>query len=140
MTLDGLYAYAEENGISVVSFPLGDLEAMSLITSDGRPCIGIDPDRLSSKQDEKIKLSHELGHVVQNAFYNSFAACDVWERQENKANRWSFRSLVSEKDLRKAVKNGLTEVWELAEYFDVPPEVMAKICHYYKYGNMNFPS
>ena len=140
MTLDGLYAYAEENGIPVVPFQLGEVEAMSLITSDGRPCIGIDPDRVSSKQDEKVKLSHELGHAVSGAYYNVFASCDVKKKAENRANRWAFEQLVNRKDLRKAVKNGLTEVWELAEYFDVPPDVMAKICHWYMYHNMNFPS
>ena len=138
MTLESLYKIADENGIPVFPFPLGDMEAASVMTLDGRSCIGIDPDRLISRQDEKVKLAHELGHAIQGAYYNQFATCDVWMKQENKANRWAYQHLVKEKDLREAVKNGSTEVWELAELFDVPPDVMAKICHWHKFHNFDF--
>lgn len=138
MNLEGFYEIADEEGIPVIPYPLGDLEALSYMATNCKSYIGIDPEKITSKQDEKLKLSHELGHAVQGAFYNPFAACDVWQKQENRASRWAYQHLVSEKDLRKAVKNGLKEVWELADYFDVPPEIMAKICHWYKHHNMDF--
>lgn len=138
MTLESLYSFAEENGVPVYYLPLGDIEAASVMTRNGDCCVGIDPERLASKQDEKIKLAHELGHALQGAYYNPYASCDVWQKQENRANRWAYQHLVTKKDLQKAVRNGFKEVWQLAEYFDVPPDVMARICCFYKNGYVKF--
>ena len=138
MTLNELYDIADENNVPVIPFPLGNMEAMSYLSPDGTAYIGIDPERITSKQDERLKLSHELGHVMQGAFYNVYATCDIWQKQENRANRWAYTHLVSEKEIVEAVNNGFHEIWELSELFDVPPETMAKICHWYKYHNMDF--
>lgn len=138
MTLKQFYAVADDNGIPVVPFPLGGIEAMSCLDSDGQTYIGIDPDKIASNQDEKLKLSHELGHCMTGSFYNVYATCDIWQKQENRANRWAYEHLVSKKEIAEAVKNGFREIWELAELFDVPPETMARICSYYKYNNLNF--
>jgi Zn-dependent peptidase ImmA (M78 family) len=137
LTLKSFYQFAEESNIPVIPFPLGDLGAMSYMDNKGRSYIGIDPERIASEQDEKMKLSHELGHATQGAYYNRYATCDVWKRQENKADRWAFEHLVSKKEIHEAIKHGYVENWQLAELFDVPPETMARICHYYKYGNMD---
>lgn len=138
MNLESLYEIADSNNIPVIPFPLGDVEAMSCMDSDGKSYIGIDPDRIKSRQDETVKLAHELGHTMQRAYYNVHATCDVWQKQEARANRWAFEHLVAKKDLLEAVENGFQEVWQLSEVFDIPPEIMAKICHYYKYNNMDF--
>ena len=140
MTLNELYDIADENEIPVIPFPLGDVEAMSYLSPDGTAYIGIDPERITSNQDERLKLSHELGHAMQGAFYNIYATCDIWQKQENRANRWSYEHLVSEKEIAEAVRNGFREIWELSELFDVPPETMARICHWHKYHNMDFPA
>lgn len=138
MTLESLYDFADRNGIPIVPFPLGSLEAMSYLSPSGDVFIGIDPDSIKSSQDEKLKLAHELGHCMKGAFYNVYATCDVWQKQENRANKWAYEHLVTKKDLSEAVENGFQEVWELSELFDVPPEIMARICHWYKYHNMDY--
>lgn len=140
MTVESLYVFADENNIPVIPFPLGDLEAMSYMDGSGHSYIGIDPERISSKQDEKLKLAHELGHAMQGAYYNVYATCDVWQKQENKADRWAFEHLVTEKEINEAVDRGFVENWQLAELFDLPPKTMARICHYYKYRNLDFPA
>ena len=61
--LMGLYRLAEEQGVTVDCFRLGARESISI--QEGEECfIAIDPFRLSSSQDEKMKLAHELGHCV----------------------------------------------------------------------------
>ena len=36
----------------------------------------------------------------------------------------------------EAVRHGLTEPWELAEYFNVTEQLMRKAIWYYRYGNL----
>ncbi len=138
MTLETLYAIADADGVSVVPFPLGEIEAMSYMSCSGRCYIAIDSGRIKSKQNETLKLAHELGHCMTGSFYNRYATCDIRQRHENRADKWSFSQLVPQDELNEAVSAGFTEVWQLAEYFDVPCEYMARACHWYKNHNMDF--
>lgn len=137
MTLTELYAYAEEENIIVDAFQLGKREALSIMDDDGDCFVSIDPFRLTSNADEKTKLGHEVGHCVHGAFYNRYSPFDVRQRHENKADKWAILHLVPESDLKAAVRNGMTEPWELAEHFGVTEPFMRKAMWYYRYGNLN---
>lgn len=77
-------------------------------------------------------LAHELGHCVRGAFYNRYSAVDCKSRHERRANVWAYRKLVSEDELHEAVMRGNVEIWELAEYFDLPQDLMEQIVNYYE--------
>lgn len=136
--LMGLYDVAEKNGIVIDEFRMDRNLSFSIMDSDGDCFIAIDPTKLESYQQEKIVLGHEIGHCQTGSFYNSYSPFDVRRKRENQADRWMFQALVTKKDLSEAVENGFQEVWELSELFDVPPEIMARICHWYKYHNMDY--
>ena len=85
----------------------------------------------TSEADEAVKLSHELGHCVYGGFYNQYTPLDVREQHENKANAWAVYRLIPWGKLKQAVKNGITEVWDLAEYFDVTEDFMRWALSYY---------
>ncbi len=135
-----LYRMAEREGIEVDCFDLNKRESMSVMDEDGDCFIAIDPFKLTSTQDETVKLSHEIGHCVTGSFYNRFATCDVRQRHENRADKWAIQKLVPRKDLDRAIKEGYTEIWELSEYFDVTEDFMQKVICWYKYGNLDVDS
>lgn len=135
-----LYRMAEREGIEVDCFDLEKRESISVMDEDGDCFIAIDPFKLTSTQDETVKLSHEIGHCVTGSFYNRFATCDIRRRHENRADRWAIQKLVPRKDLDRAIKEGYTEIWELSEYFDVTEEFMQKVICWYKYGNLDVES
>ena len=87
-------------------------------------------------QDEKLKLTHELGHCCTGSFYNEYSACDIRQKCENRADRWAIKQLIAEEELDEAVANGHTEIWDLADYFDVTEEFMRKAVCLYTYGNL----
>lgn len=62
MTLSALYRLAEKEDIAVDCYKLKKREALSVVDQDGNCCIAIDPFKLESEMDEKMKLGHELGH------------------------------------------------------------------------------
>ena len=59
-------------------------------------------------------------------------------KQERKANKWAYNTLIPFEDLKLAIKKGMTEIYTLAEYFDVSACFMQKCLVYYleKYGTL----
>ena len=125
-----LYLYAWRNKIDVDYFPMQTAEAFS-VPIGGTCAIALDPTKIRSAADEAVKLSHELGHCVYGGFYNQYTPLDVREQHENKANKWAVYRLIPWGKLKQAVKNGMTEVWDLAEYFDVTEDFMRWAITYY---------
>ena len=99
--------------------------------------IAIDPFKLTSTLDEKMKLGHELGHCMTGSFYNKYTACDIRRKHENHADKWAINEFVSEQELDDAIAVGHTEMWDLAEYFGVSEDFMRKTVCWYTYGNLS---
>ncbi len=136
MTLLKLYDVAEQNQITVDCFEMDKREAFSIMDNDGDCYIAIDPFRLHTNADEKVKLAHELGHCMTGSFYNRYAAVECRQKHENRADRWAIRRLIPQNDLDNAIADGITEIWELAEYFGVSEDFVKKAVCLYTYGNL----
>ena len=136
MTTDELYRLAENESVTITTFRLEKRDALSIIDSDGGCYIAIDPSKLTSAADEKTKIAHELGHCVTGAFYNVYSPLDSRQRQENRADKWAIKRLVPRDELKKAVANGYTEAWQLAELFEVTEGFMRKAISLYEAGNL----
>lgn len=114
MNILELYDLAAENNIQIDHRRIKTMIAFSIPGS-----IAIDLSQLQTLAETKVCLSHELGHEFKNAFYNLRNTFETRERQEERANRWAIHNLLPVSDLKCAVESGITEVWELAEHFDV---------------------
>ena len=132
MELLELYQLADENNISVYSFDLPQTLSMSVRETDGSCAIAIDPFGLDSTKDEMILLAHELGHCVTGSFYNRYSDLDIREKSEFSADKWAIKKLIPKDELQIAFKQGYTEPWDLAEYFNVTEEFVIKAFNYYK--------
>lgn len=129
-----LYRLAEEKGVEVDFFPLRRAQSLSmpLPGRQGRCAIAMDPDKLTTAADEKVKLCHELGHCLTGSFYNRYAPLDLRQRHELHADRWAVAQLVPREELTQALDRGLTQVWELADHFEVTEDFMRKaLTHYH---------
>lgn len=136
MTINELYSIAENECITVTAFPLTERGALSVMDSDGLCYVAIDPEKVVSAADEKTKLGHEIGHCVTGAFYNVYSSFDLRQRHENRADKWAIIKLIPKDELERAVKRGYSEIWELAELFQVTENLMRKAVSWYKYGNL----
>ncbi len=134
--LHTLYDQAKQENIVVDRRRLKKRGAFSIMDEDGDCFIAIDPERLTSEADERCKLSHELGHCITGSFYNEWATCDLRQKHENKADKWAVTQLVPIDALDDAIENGLTELWELAEFFGISEDMMKKAICWYTYGNL----
>ena len=129
VTNDDLYGIAERRGHVVVCESLTETPSFSLQTNK-RCYIAIDQ-RLNVQQ-EREALAHELGHCEYGGFYNRYSKYDIRAKAERRADKWAFARLVPYGRLMQAVRHGITEVWELAELFDVSCEFMQRAIAYYK--------
>ena len=136
MQLQDLYDLATEQNIEVIQYPMRENGSMSIMSPSGLCYIGMDESIQDGGVQERVHLSHELGHCITGSFYNIHAAIDNRQRHENRADKWAIKRLISQDDLDNAVANGLTEIWELAEFFGVTEEFMKKAVCYYIYGNV----
>ena len=136
MLIQDLYALAEQQNIEVLSYPLAGTESMSVMMDDGRCFVGMDESVRDGGVQERVHLSHELGHCITGSFYNRYAAIDYRQRHENRANKWAIQALIPVEELDDAIAEGCTEIWELAERFQVTESFVRKAVCLYVHGNV----
>ena len=105
VTLEEMYEYAESQGIHVDCYDMNHIPCLS-IYSDEEYFIGINPFALTSYADELIDLTHEIGHCVTGAFYDSNSP-QYWRiRCERIAEKWAIEKLVPKDKLIQAYIEG----------------------------------
>lgn len=130
-----LYRTAQQEHIDILRYPMEQNGSMSVMLSGGDCFVGMDDSVLDGGVQERVHLSHELGHCVTGSFYNIYAAADLRQRHENRADKWAIRKLIPVELLDDAIAGGCTELWELADRFGVTEEFMRKAICYYVHGN-----
>lgn len=136
MHTQALYDLARQQNIEVLTHPLPQTGSLSVMLEGGRCFVGLDRSVCDGATQERVHLSHELGHCVTGSFYNIYAAVECRQRYENRADKWAISTLIPVEDLDEAVAQGCTEIWELAERFQVTEEFMRKTVCYYVHGNL----
>lgn len=131
-----LYRDAEKANIEVLRYPMEKNGSMSVMLPSGDCFIGMDDRVLDGSTRERVHLTHELGHCITGSFYNIYAAADLRQRHENRADKWAVQRLISVDQLDDAIACGYTELWELAEYFGVTESFLKKAICYYVHGNL----
>lgn len=136
MEILALYDLAKQQNIEVIQYPMSINGSMSIMLEDGSCYIGIDESVQDGGVQERVHLSHEIGHCATGSFYNIHAAIDHRQRHENRADKWAIQQLITVDDLDEAVAQGYTEIWELAEHFGVTEDFVKKAVCYYVHGNV----
>ena len=134
--LKSLYRLAEKRNIEIIYLPLPETVSMSIEPQEDTYFIGMDNSLSGTNAQERTHLAHELGHCITGSFYNRYTAHDVRQRHENRADKWAIRKLISSDDLDRAVAEGHTELWDLADFFGVTEEFMQKAVCLYTHGNL----
>ncbi len=130
MINDDLLELAQQEDIDVIFADFPSSGSVSTMSRSGRCYIGMDR-HFETSAEARVHLGHELGHCVNAEFYNVYAPLDVRQKHENRADRWAMRQLVPPELLNDALHSGVTETWDLAEYFDVTEAFIIKTIKYY---------
>ncbi len=120
LSLSQLYKIANDNNILVDNFDTKEIESFSM-----PDVVVLNKKKLRTTKDLKVHFAHELGHCQTGSFYN-VNTLETRARMEHRADRWAIKKLIPFPELLNALKNGLTERWELAEHFNVTEDYIDK--------------
>lgn len=129
METNRLYRIADKSGIEVdrLSLPLN--KSVS-VNSQGSLFVALD-NKLTGAE-ERVCLAHELGHCETMSFYNVYSPCDVRGKHERRADLWAIKKLIPHSQLQSALKRGYSDIYSLAEYFNVTTDFMQKAVEFYR--------
>lgn len=131
-----LYQDAQREDIPIIPFDIPENGSMC-IQSNLRCYIGMDYDVLENEASKRVHLAHELGHCITGSFYNIWAERDVRQKHELRADKWAIERMIPAEALEQAVSEGYTDIWTLAEYFNVTEEFMKKAVCWHTNGNLD---
>lgn len=129
--IDSLIEYADSEEIPIYYGRLPHTQSLSIYSNE-KCYIAIDPMEIKSAADGKVKLAHELGHCETCSFYSRSSPADVLERHEHRADKWAVHHLIPLEEYQEAISKGYTEVWQLAEYFDVTEDFIRRTDYLYR--------
>ena len=129
-TSEQLIEEAEEQDIEIIYTHLNENGSCSA-TYMGQEYIGLDTARCSEAL-QRVRIAHETGHCVLGAFYNMYAPLDSRRKHEIHADVYAIERLIPLPEFRLALAAGNTEMWEIAEVFDVTCEFAEKAMIYYR--------
>lgn len=128
--LSHFYDYCKLNNISVIPFEGMPAEGATM-RHKTRYGIFLDFSQIQSTRLLKGICCHELGHAATGALHKVDSPYETVERAEYRANRWSAEHFLNKEDFREAFSAGYIELWQLAEYFDLPEDVIKKALAYW---------
>lgn len=102
-----------------------------VVAADGMYGVFFDLDKLDTVAKERAAASHEWAHIVTGATYTIGATPCVIQAAERRATRAQIKKLLPFSEMRAAMKAGYTELYQLAEYFEVPEDLIQQAVEYY---------
>ncbi|WP_028987648.1 ImmA/IrrE family metallo-endopeptidase [Thermicanus aegyptius] len=107
------------------------LEGVYWSHPDYPPIIGLSRSLLSDRARYRCVLAEEIGHhfttpifaTLPKAYFHYRDRLEI-SRAEYRALKWAANYLIPLDKLCEAQKNGIVDLWDLAEHFDVTEEMM----------------
>ena len=119
--LSQFYDYCRKNRVDVIPFT-GIPQPGATVRDAGQYAVFLDFSQIQSTRLLRGVCCHEMAHVATGALHKVSSPYELVERSEYRANRWCAQHFLTEKDFREAFRTGCTELWQLAEYFDLPEQ------------------
>ena len=129
--ISDFYGYCRKNGVDVIPYS-GCPQPAATVRDQGFYAVFLDFSKICSTRLLRGICYHELGHVATGALHKVDSPYELVGRSEYRANRWSAQHYLKVADFREAFAAGCTELWQLAEYFDLPEADVQRALTYWK--------
>lgn len=123
ITYNELCDIAEKDDILMLSGKLHHNVPSIAICDNGWYAVVFDYDQIQTKATLITCTAHEMGHCETGAFYTEHSL-ELRSRMEYRANKWAIKKLAPKDEMITAMKDGNTEIWQLAEYFGITEDMV----------------
>ena len=130
-TLEKLYYIADKEKINIFENNWSSTSAR-IFEIDENYVIALAKNNIQNSLQEKEILAEELGHYYCNALYYLNDNPIQKAKCEYRAKKWAYFSLVPLQILKQKLVDGINNIYELADYFDVEPKYMNDCIDFYK--------
>ena len=128
--LSHFYDYCKSNNVAVI--PFRDMPSQGVtMRINSQYGIFLDFDQIKSTRLLHGICYHESGHVGTGALHKVYSPYETVERAEHRANRWAAQQYLSVDAFYEAFDAGCRDLWELAEYFDLPEQDIKSALSYW---------
>lgn len=124
------YNYCRQNDVDVIPYD-GCPQPAATIRDQGYYGVFLDFSKIKSTRLLRGIFCHELGHIATGALHKVDSPFELWERSEYRANRWAAEHYLTAEAFQEAFSAGCRELWQLAEYFDMPEDDVEKALTYW---------
>ena len=129
--ISDFYDYCKAHQVDVIPYE-GCPRSGATIRDAGFYAVFLDFSKIRSTRLLRGVCCHELGHVATGALHKVDSPYELVERSEYRAARWVAENHLTEDAFRTAFAGGCTEMWQLAEYFDLPEDCISSALTYWK--------
>lgn len=130
MDSNELYKKMEDQNINYINHDLFSTSGMIAHYEDITAII-VDDKKVKGQVAENTVLIQELGHYMSGAYYRTNSPYELIEKMEHKADKKAWEEFFPYEEIKELMRNGLTTVTQLAEYYDVEAPYMARCINYY---------
>lgn len=136
--LSDFYSYCRQNHVPVIPY-MGAPAPGTTIHDRGKYAIFLDFSQIPTTRLLRSVCCHEMSHIETGALHKAGSPYELVERSEYRANRHTAQTVLTVSAFREAFALGLTELWQLAEYFDLPEQDIEKaLCYWTQRRGVNF--
>ncbi len=129
--LSDFYQYCKENRVDVIPYS-GCPQPGATIRDQSDYAVFLDFSKIRSLRLLRGVCYHELGHLATGALHKVDSPYELVERSEYRAARWTAEHYLTQEAFQTAFQEGYTELWQLAEYFDLPEDCIQAALTYWK--------
>lgn len=125
-----LYDVAKEHNCYITQNKTKASKSFVMETNDAY-YINIDASRIETSAEKRVCLAHELGHCISGTTYTINHSSLYRGSAEYKADYRAAQLIMPICDLKDCICRGITEKYELAEYFNVTEEFIDRTLYIY---------
>ena len=129
--ISDFYHYCRQNQVDVIPF-IGCPQPGATIRDQDHYAVFLDFSKIRTTRLLRGVCFHEMGHLATGALHKVHSPFELAERSEYRAKRWTAQHYLTPEQFRQAFADGCSELWQLAEYFDLPERDVRNALIYWK--------
>ena len=124
------YSYCRTHDVDIIPFNRLPAEATT-VRYHNAYAVGLNFLKLKTVRQVRTAMLHESGHLHTGALHKVDSPFQLVAQNEHRADADSFRRCLPAEEICQAMRQGYTEPWQLADYFDLDEDYIKTALHYW---------